>query len=192
MSLPIITFPEGRDVRPTLAIALHVSSTGGLAVQYTGIRRFDLTTCSIADVVKDLSDAEFRWKKPSFGKMNTALTINVDKPTTALIFVLDPSLDAEFSNSLPPFFASDMRSARALCNPTLWPACSETRGAVHIASVITNMDAVKEPGDIAFNIALDNVGVTAIDGQPYRTPIIIDPDFPHPPAHGGVGGGGPP
>jgi hypothetical protein len=190
MTVQYIAIPDNPDARPTLAIALRMAAKQGLSVQYTGICRFDLTQTRIEQVVAEIASPGFKWKEPKFGKMKSALTIGVDQPETVVIFVLDDSLDAEFSDSVPALFVADDASAQQLCNVRIWQERPGQYGGATIASVTTLFKAKKS--DVEFAIALDNVGVTHPDRQPYRTPIIIDPDMRHPPEGGGVGGGGPP
>lgn len=178
--------PVNRDpsLHPPLAIVARISSKQGLSVHYTGVKNFDLRATSIEKLVEQLRKPGFPWKTPKFGKMKSALTLNVPEPLVALIFVLEKSLDAEFSASLPPFFAADEASSNALFNAQVWPGSDKRPD---IGSVMVKLD---RPGDVSFNIGLDSV--CDVGGEICRTPIIIDPEIPWPPTGGGMGGGAPP
>jgi hypothetical protein len=177
------------DVSPELAIALQIVSRGGLAIQIGGIHRFSLKEHDLERIVDAVADPKFSWRDVKFGKMKSALTIGVDQPQMALIFVLDPSLEAVFSDSLPPFFAGNEGSKLGLCNARTWDA-GATEVGPRVGSLVTDLSHCGE-GAVSFNMALDNVGVVGASGEHYRTPIIIDPEIPWPPEGGGVGGGPP-
>lgn len=190
MTIKSTPFETRADVAPELAIALQIVSRGGLALQIGGIHRFSLKDTGIECIVRDVSDPKFAWREVKFGKMKSALTIRVDQPQMALVFVLDPSLEAVFSDSLPPFFAGNERSKAGLCNARTWEAGASDAGP-RVGSLITDFDRCMGEGMVSFNMALDNVGTVGTTGEYYRTPIIIDPDVPWPPEGGGMGGGPP-
>jgi hypothetical protein len=190
MTIKAEPFESRADVQPELAIALQIVSRGGLAVQIGGIHRFSLKEHSLEKIVDEVVDAKFRWRDVKFGKMKSALTIAVDQAQMALIFVLDPSLEAVFSDSLPPFFAGNSSSKVGLCNGRTWDAGAGEAGP-RVGSLITDLGRCDGEGMVSFNMALDNVGVVGDTGEHYRTPVIIDPDLPWPPTGGGMGGGPP-
>jgi hypothetical protein len=171
-----------------LAIALRVGTLGGLTLTYTGIRRFDLSRTSLETLVKEVAARDFTWPKPVVkGKLRTALSIHVDQPQTTLVFVLDPQLHVEFAAK--PILAASELAEQALSDVRLWPQRGDKGGPL-IASVAADCSKLTGHGDVKFNLAVDNVG--QLDGEPYRTPIFIDPDWPWPDTSGGIGGGGPP
>jgi hypothetical protein len=190
MAISASRFEDRPDVSPDLAIAVQLVSRGGLAVQIGGIHRFSLKENDIGQIAAEVADPKFSWREVKFGKMKSALTIAVDRPQMALIFVLDPSLEAVFSDSLPPFFPGNGRSKDGLCNARTWDAGAAEAGP-RVGSLITDLDRCTGEGMVSFNMALDNVGVLGASGEHYRTPIVIDPDLPWPPEGGGVGGGPP-
>jgi hypothetical protein len=190
MSINAATFENRADISPDIAIALQIVSRGGLAVQIGGIHRFSLKEASLDEIVAKVADPKFTWREVKFSKMKSALTIGVDQPQMALIFVLDPSLDAVFSDSLPAFFAGNDRSKTGLCNARTWDAGAEAAGP-RVGSLVTDFDRCLGEGMISFNMAIDNIGILGDSGEHYRTPIIIDPELPWPPTGGGVGGGPP-
>ncbi len=190
MTITAGKFETRTDVAPELAIALQIVSHGGMALKIGGIHRFSLKEADIDQIVERVASPKFAWREVKFGKMQSALTIGVDQPQMALIFVLDPSLDAVFSDSLPPFFPGNGRSKDGLCNARTWDA-GATEAGPRIGSLVTDLDRCDGEGMVSFNMALDNVGTLGNSGEHYRTPIIVDPDVPWPPEGGGMGGGPP-
>ncbi len=191
MSVGATKLEDRPELAPCHAVALRVVSARGLAVQYGGICQIDLNKIKLEEAVSALGSADFPWGEPKFGPMTSALTIGLELQQATLIFVLDPTLDAEFSESLPAVFAGNAQAKVAMANVRTWPG-ADAKAGVNIASVDVDMGALREEGDVEFNLALDNVGVTPCGCHTYRTPIIIDPEIPYPPAGGGVGGGAPP
>jgi hypothetical protein len=190
MTIKAEQFELRADVTPDLAIALQIVSRGGLSVQIGGIHRFSLKEHRIEQVVEQVADPKFVWREVKFGKMKSALTIAVDQPQMAVIFVLDPSLEAVFSDSMPAFFAGNSRSKAGLCNARTWDA-GATEAGPRVGSLVTDLDRCESNGMVSFNMALDNVGILGSTGEYYRTPIVVDPDMPWPPTGGGMGGGPP-
>lgn len=182
MTIAFSALPERPEVMPSRAVAVRISSARGLNVQISGYCQFDLNKTPIADVVAMIAKSGFAWPAPTFGPMKTALSIGIEAPLCIVFFVLDRSLSAEFSTSLPPFFAADDDSKMFLCNPTLW---STGQDGATIASITAAFDG--KPRIVSFNMAVDNVGVVGCTSEPYRTPFIIDPDLRYPPP-GGAGG----
>jgi hypothetical protein len=181
---------DGKNVdltQPEFAIALLVGTRGGLALNYQGIRRFDLSETSLEKVIDEVSCPKYEWKEPVVGTLTTALSIANDKPLVTLIFVLAPNLQAQFASK--PILAGCERAQKALRDIKLWPQPSDT-GGPQTVSVTADSRNLEGEGDVKFSLAVDNIGV--LEKQSYRTPIFIDPEWPYPPTGGGVGGGGPP
>jgi hypothetical protein len=179
MTIKAKHFREIAGVEPKTALAFKITSLGGLAVVFDSFAKIDLWHTSLAEAVKNVAEQRVKWEAPPVnGPLRSALSVPVVEPQTALIFILDEKLNAVFSSALPPIFVGDARSEDGMCNAQTW-CDGETSDGPRIATVITNLEKVGGHGDIRFNLALDNVGV--LGKEPYRTPIIIDPDMPWPP-----------
>lgn len=171
-----------------LALGLLIVSRGGLRLEYGGIRRFDLGKTPLEEVTRAVAADDFPWDEPKFGDMTTALTIGIEQPVTTLIFVLDPSLDAHFSKS--PVQPGNELGKMAIRDVRLWPV-KGAESAPRVVSLIADSRSLTGKGTVKFNLAVENVGEIGPERRPFRTPIIIDPDYPHPPTGGGTHGGFP-
>ncbi len=192
------------DKLPDALVVFELAAGSNLDVRYQR-RTHRIRITSEADLNEALTVAHagsgHAYEAIQAERMNTALSVSV---TGRLIYavLLKPHVVGEprlrFSHKLPPFMAGNERALKhqfQACNVSFNggpakigdlndPAIEAGDG--RMALFYIDMDGASQTIEhFPFNINVEVRG-TLPGGARYITPIIIDPDIPHPPEGGGI------